>query len=82
MLAVKCGISGEFREKAACGCQRGRETRQKYSKKVSLCYEKDPLNILQRIMVKNTMPLPFFFLSPNVTLHRHWDMRYHYLYLN
>lgn len=61
MLAVKCGISGEFREKAACGCQGGRETRQKYSKKVSLCYEKDPLNILQRIMVKNTMPLPFFF---------------------
>lgn len=68
-------------EESSLWVSKGRETRQKYSKKVSLCYEKDPLNILQRIMVKNNMPLPFS-LFPNATLQRHRDMRHHYLYLN
>lgn len=60
---------------------KGERDKTKVLQKVSLRYEKDPLNILQRITVKNNMPSPFF-LFPNVTLHRHRDMRHRYLYLN
>lgn len=76
--AMEGGTAGEFGETAAVRVQGREETERVFY--VLLCYEKDPLYHSSKATSNELLceSLPLF---PNVTLHRHWDMKHHHLYV-